>query len=101
MQVPALKMVYLPDIGVAKFNYNAGVSLNVPIFHGKKLRTQEKMAAQQVEVAKWNTQDVKNNLQKEVIQQQSDIAAQQGAFAHCGVFTATGTTCIAVSAEPL
>lgn len=68
---------YLPDIGVAKFNYNAGVSLNVPIFHGKKLRTQERMAAQQVEVAKWNTQDVKSNLQKEVVQQQSDIAASR------------------------
>lgn len=68
---------YLPDIGVAKFNYNAGVSLSVPIFHGKKLRTQERMAAQQVEVAKWNTQDVKSNLQKEVVQQQSDIAASR------------------------
>lgn len=68
---------YLPDIGVTKFNYNAGVSLSIPIFHGKKLRTQEKMAAQQVEVAKWNTQDVKSSLQKEVIQQQSDIAASK------------------------
>lgn len=68
---------YLPDIGVAKFNYNAGVSLSVPIFHGKKLRTQERMASQQVEVAKWNTQDVKDNLQKEVVQQQSDIAASR------------------------
>ncbi|MRG47459.1 hypothetical protein GFS24_20225 [Chitinophaga sp. SYP-B3965] len=68
---------YLPDIGVTKFNYNAGVSLNVPIFHGKKLRTQERMATQQVEVAKWNTQDVKDNLQKEVVQQQSDIAASR------------------------
>lgn len=68
---------YLPDISTPKFNYNAGVSLSVPIFHGKKLRTQERMAAQQVEVAKWNTQDVKDNLQKEVVQQQSDIAASR------------------------
>lgn len=68
---------FLPDVNIPKFNYNAGVSLSVPIFHGKKLRTQERMAAQQVEVAKWNTQDVKNNLRKEVIQQQSDITANR------------------------
>lgn len=68
---------FLPDVNTPKFNYNAGVSLSVPIFHGKKLRTQERMAAQQVEVAKWNTQDVKNNLRKEVIQQQSEITASR------------------------
>lgn len=68
---------FLPDVNTPKFNYNAGVSLTVPIFHGKKLRTQERMAAQQVEVAKWNTLDVKNNLRKEVIQQQSDVTASK------------------------
>lgn len=69
------KNAYLPDINVPRFNYNAGVSLSVPIFHGKKLRTQEHMAATEVEVAKWNTKSIKDNIRKEVAQQQSDVAA--------------------------
>ncbi|WP_346316019.1 TolC family protein [Chitinophaga sp. YIM B06452] len=68
---------YLPDVSVPKFNYNAGVSLSVPIFHGKKLRTQEHMAATEVEVAKWNTQGIKDNIRKEAAQQLSDIAASR------------------------
>lgn len=68
---------FLPDVSTPKFNYNAGVSLSVPIFHGKKLRTQEHMAATEVEVAKWNTQGIKDNIRKEAAQQQSDIAASR------------------------
>jgi outer membrane protein TolC len=68
---------YLPDVNTPKFNYNAGVSLSVPIFHGKKLRTQEHMAATEVEVAKWNTKSIQDNIRKEVAQQQSDIAASR------------------------
>lgn len=71
------KNAYLPDINTPKFNYAAGVSLSVPIFHGKKLRTQEHMAAAEVEVAKWNTKSIKDNIRKEVLQQQSDIAANK------------------------
>ncbi|MGX5817833.1 TolC family protein [Chitinophaga lutea] len=66
---------YLPEVATPKFNYNAGVSLSVPIFHGKKLRTQEHMAATEVEVARLNTQSVKDELKKEAVQQQSDIVA--------------------------
>ncbi|WP_162946461.1 TolC family protein [Chitinophaga barathri] len=68
---------FLPDVTTPKFNYNAGVSLSVPIFHGKKLRTQEHIAATEVEVAKWNTQGIKDNIKKEAAQQQSDIAASR------------------------
>lgn len=68
---------YLPDVSMPKFNYNAGVSLSVPIFHGKKLRTQEHMAATEVEVAKWNTRGIKDNIRKEATQQLSDIAASR------------------------
>ncbi len=71
------KNAYLPDVNTPKFNYAAGVSLSVPIFHGKKLRTQEHMAATEVEVAKWNTKSIKDNIRKEVLQQQSDIAANK------------------------
>ncbi|MGN6508931.1 MAG: TolC family protein, partial [Chitinophaga sp.] len=68
---------FLPDVTTPKFNYNAGVSLSVPIFHGKKLRTQEHMAATEVEVAKWNTQSIKDNIRKEAAQQMADIAASR------------------------
>ncbi len=68
---------YLPDVTMPKFNYNAGVTFSVPIYNGRKLRTQEHIAAKQVEIAKWNTQDVKDNIRKEVTQQQSDVAASR------------------------
>lgn len=72
-----MKNGFLPDVNTPKFNYNAGITLAVPIFHGKKLRMQEAIANQQVEVAKWNTLDVKNNLKKEVTQQQADVSANK------------------------
>ena len=71
------KNAYLPDINTPRFNYNAGVSLSVPIFHGKKLRTQEHMAATEVEAAKWNTKSIADNIRKEVRQQQADIIASR------------------------
>ncbi|WP_341842963.1 TolC family protein [Chitinophaga caseinilytica] len=66
---------YLPEITTPKFNYYAGVSLSVPIYNGKKLRTQEHIAATEAEIAKLNTQDVKEVLQKEAAQQNADITA--------------------------
>ncbi len=66
---------YLPEITTPKFNYYAGVSLSVPIYNGKKLRTQEHMAATEAEIAKLHTQDVKENLRKEAMQHNADIAA--------------------------
>ncbi len=66
---------YLPEITTPKFNYYAGVSLSVPIYNGKKLRTQEHMAATEAEIAKLHTQDVKESLKKEAAQQNADLSA--------------------------
>ncbi|WP_341838016.1 TolC family protein [Chitinophaga pollutisoli] len=66
---------YLPEITTPKFNYYAGVSLSVPIYNGKKLRTQEHIAATEAEIAKLHTQDVKESLKKEAAQQHADLSA--------------------------
>lgn len=66
---------YLPEITTPKFNYYAGVSLSVPIYNGKKLRTQEHIAATEAEIAKLHTQDLKESLKKEAAQQNADLSA--------------------------
>ncbi len=57
---------YLPEITTPKFNYYAGVSLSVPIYNGKKLRTQEQIASTEAVIARLHTQDVKENLKKKL-----------------------------------
>ncbi|MET7000221.1 TolC family protein [Chitinophaga defluvii] len=64
---------YLPQLGALKYNYSAGVTLSVPIFHGKKLHIQENIAAQQIAVAKLHTQEVTDNLQKDIAEANADI----------------------------
>lgn len=68
---------YLPDVSTPKFNYSAGVTLNIPIYNGKKLKLQESIASHQLEIAKYNTQDVNDKLRQDVSQQNADIIANQ------------------------
>lgn len=68
-----VKNGFLPDVNTPKWNYNAGVSLAIPIYNGKRNKLQESIASKQLEAAKWNTAGVKDNVMKEVAQQNSDI----------------------------
>ncbi|UYQ91872.1 TolC family protein [Chitinophaga horti] len=72
-----VKNGYLPDVNTPKWNYNAGVSLAIPIYNGKRNKLQESIAAKQVEAAKWNTAGVKDNVVKEIAQQNSDIQSNR------------------------
>ncbi|RAJ10985.1 outer membrane protein TolC [Chitinophaga skermanii] len=72
-----IKNGYLPDVGTPKWNFNAGVTLNVPIYNGKKLRYQESIANHQLEIAKINTQGVNDKLRKDVATQNADIVSNQ------------------------
>jgi outer membrane protein len=72
-----VKNGFLPDVNTPKWNYNAGVSLAVPIFNGKRNKLLENIATKQVEVAKWNTEGVVDNVRKEMAQQNSDIQSNR------------------------
>lgn len=68
-----VKNGFLPDVNTPKWNYNAGVSLAIPIYNGKRNKLNESIAAKELEAAKYNTQGVADNVRKEIAQQNSDI----------------------------
>ncbi|ASZ11133.1 TolC family protein [Chitinophaga pendula] len=68
---------YLPEIQKFRYNWNAGVTLAVPIYNGKKDKLKEMIAAKELAVAKLNTQDAVDNLQKDIAQTNADIEANQ------------------------
>ncbi|MEH0157727.1 TolC family protein [Limibacter armeniacum] len=68
---------YLPLLDETKFNYSAGITLSVPIYHGKKLNRQQEMARKKLDIAKLSTENTESSLHKEWRQVLADIETNQ------------------------
>jgi outer membrane protein len=64
---------YQPDINEIRFNYLAGVSLNVPIFQGKRLRQNILIAHKTVEAGEASKNNLMTSLQKDLVSAISDF----------------------------
>ena len=68
---------YQPDINENRFNYLAGVSLNVPIFSGLKARSQIGVATYNLRQTELGLVSLKNIYKKDIKQSLSEIEANQ------------------------
>lgn len=66
---------YQPDIDEMRFNYLAGVTLNVPIFQGSRLRQNVVVARRSLELSEISKTNLTNTLQKDWQSARADLAA--------------------------
>ncbi|MBL7834220.1 MAG: TolC family protein [Cyclobacteriaceae bacterium] len=66
---------YQPDIDEMRFNYLAGVTLNVPIFQGSRLRQNVVVARKSLELSEISKTNLTNTLQKDWQSARADLAA--------------------------
>jgi len=74
---------YQPDIFQNRFNYLAGVSLNVPIYAGGKLNAQVFMANQSLKQAELGMRSLNNTFKKDIKQVLTDIASNEARLINC------------------
>ncbi|HMV08681.1 MAG TPA: TolC family protein [Cyclobacteriaceae bacterium] len=68
---------YQPDIDEMRFNYLAGVTLNVPIFQGSRLRQNVVVARKSLELSEISKTNLTNTLQKDWQSARADLVAYQ------------------------
>jgi len=64
---------YVPNVNDPRFNYNAGVSLHVPIYNGGRTRQQILLAETNVKQNELAEETLKNNYRKDISQALTDI----------------------------
>ena len=65
---------YVPAVGEDRFNYNAGVSLKIPIYSGGKTKKQVILDQNLVKQNELAVESLQNNYRKDIAQSLSDIA---------------------------
>lgn len=68
---------YQPDIDEMRFNYLAGVTLNVPIFQGSRLRQNVVVARKSLVLSEISKTNLTNTLQKDWQSAKADLTAYQ------------------------
>ncbi|WP_428653258.1 TolC family protein [Runella sp.] len=68
---------YMPNVNQLRFNLAAGVSVNVPLYAGKRYDYQRKAAVANLEATKYNLESVNANLRKDVENVLIDIKSNQ------------------------
>ena len=64
---------YTPDIDKARYTYNAGVTLNIPIYHGGKAKKQVTLSQSQVQQSKLAAESLNNTYRKDIEQALIDV----------------------------
>lgn len=68
---------YQPDIEEIRFNYLAGVTLNVPIFQGNRIRQNISLARKSVQLSEISRTNLNASLQKDWRSAQADLTAYE------------------------
>ena len=64
---------YVPNVNDPRFNYNAGVSLHVPIYNGGRTKQQIKLAETNVKQNELAVESLNNNYKRDISQALTDI----------------------------
>jgi outer membrane protein len=64
---------YTPDIDKARYTYNAGVTLNIPIYHGGRAKKQVILSQSQVQQSKLAAESLNNTYRKDMEQALIDV----------------------------
>ena len=68
---------YIPDLNQAKFNWHAGVQLQLPLFDGYRTRYQTEESQANLQAARAHSLDVRQQIASEVKQALADLHARQ------------------------
>jgi outer membrane protein len=68
---------YISEINTLKFNYNAGLSLNIPIFDGHRKYISKQIAGSGIIESKLETDNVKNKINDEVKENYASLQLMQ------------------------
>ena len=72
-----VKNGYVPAVNEVKFNYAAGVSLNIPIYNGERMKKQVKLAQNIVKQNQLAIETMNNTYKKDIEQALTDIQTNQ------------------------
>lgn len=72
-----VKNGYQPDLNEMRFNYLAGVTLNVPIFQGHRIQQNVAVAQKSMELNEISKNNLTNTLQKDWQSAKADLAAYE------------------------
>ncbi len=76
---------YMPNVNQLRFNLAAGLSLNIPLYAGKRYDYQRKAAVAGLEATKYNLEAVNANLRKDVENVLIDIKSNQQRLENIGI----------------
>ena len=66
---------FTPDIDQFRYNYSAGVTLNIPIYQGGRARKQVRLSQSQLAQSKFSEESLSNTYRKDIQQAMIDIAS--------------------------
>lgn len=76
---------YMPNVNQLRFNLAAGLSVNIPLYAGKRYDLQRKAAQVNLEATKYNLTAVNENLQKDIESVKIDIKSNQQLLENVGL----------------
>lgn len=71
---------YVPDINKFRYTYQAGVTLNIPIYQGGRIKKQISMSQGQLLQSKLAEQSLDNAFNKDIMQALTDIASNRSSL---------------------
>jgi len=75
---------FTPDIDRFRFNYAAGVTLNIPIYQGGRAKKLVRLAQSQLAQTKFSEESLSNTYRKDIAQALQDISSNKSSLVNAG-----------------
>ncbi|KIO77673.1 membrane protein [Pedobacter lusitanus] len=75
---------FTPDINKFRYNYSAGVTLNIPIYQGGRARKQVRLSQSQLLQSKFSEESLSNSYRKDIQQAMVDITSNTSSLVNSG-----------------
>ena len=71
---------FTPDIDKFRYNYSAGVTLNIPIYQGGRAKKQVRLSQSQLAQSKFSEESLSNTYRKDIAQTMLDINSNRSSL---------------------
>lgn len=75
---------FTPNIDAFKFNYAAGITLNIPIYQGGRAKKQVRLSQSQLTQSKYSEESLSNTYRKDIQQAMVDITSNTNSLVNSG-----------------
>ncbi|HWW41277.1 TolC family protein, partial [Pedobacter sp.] len=75
---------YAPDIDRFRYNYTAGVTLNIPIYQGGRAKKQERLSESQLKQTRFAQETLNNTFKSNIKQILTDINSNRSSLVNAG-----------------